>query len=57
MILIAGTPALVVMAHSPDDNNRANAAFVRFDYRGVDVIISGGEDLDALIAVAKSMIS
>ncbi len=44
MYSIDGMPALGVTAHSPNDFERANAAFLRFVVNGVDVQISGGED-------------
>jgi len=51
-----GITALGVNAHSPSDDDRANPAFLRFVLRGVDVQVSGGEDLDALVEVANSII-
>jgi len=53
---IEGVPALVVTAHSSSDDDRANPAFVRVVVDGVDVHISGGEDLDALIRITAGLI-
>lgn len=54
---IAGLPAVVVSAHSKDATGQANAAFVELVVDGTDIEISGGEDLNALIAVAESIIA
>jgi hypothetical protein len=53
---IEGVPALGVPAHSPTDIEKSNPAFLRFVYRGLDIQISGGDDLKALIEIAESMI-
>lgn len=54
---IAGVPALVVEAHSTKDDERANPAFVRFVVDGIEVQLSGGEDLDLLLSIADSMVA
>lgn len=53
---IRDLPALVVAPHSKDAVGESNAAFVEFVVDGIDIEISGGEDLNALIAVAESII-
>ena len=52
---IAGYPALVVGAHSPADDEKANSAFVRLVVGNVEIQLSGGEDLALLIGIAESM--
>jgi hypothetical protein len=54
---IAGIPALTVEAHSPQDDEAANPAFVKFVLGGVEIQISGGEDLGMLIEIAESLIA
>ncbi len=55
---IDGVTALSVSAHSPDKDvvGHANPAFLKFVIDGVEVQISGGEDLGVLISIATSMI-
>ncbi len=53
---IDGVPALVVLARSPNDDDQANPAFVRFVVDGTEVQISGGDDLDLLEQIASSII-
>jgi len=57
LIDISGTPALTVEARSTKDDERANPAFLKFVFNGVEVQISGGEDLQLLIEIAKSMMA
>lgn len=57
LILLDGTPVLTVEAHSPHDDQQANPAFLRFVTRGVEVQVSGGESLDSLIRIAKTILS
>jgi hypothetical protein len=52
---IAGVPALVVGAHSPADDEKANSAFVRLVVGDVELQLSGGEDLSLLTGIAESM--
>lgn len=54
---IAGIPALTVEAHSSKDDEAANPAFVKFVLDGVEIQISGGEDLGMLIEIAESLIT
>jgi hypothetical protein len=54
---IAGIPALTVEAHSPKDDEAANPAFVKFVLGGVEIQISGGEDLGMLVEIAESLIA
>ena len=56
VIEISRIPALSVAARSPSDLEAANPAFLRFVYKDLDVQISGGDDLDLLIEIAKSMV-
>jgi hypothetical protein len=51
-----GVVALTVEAHSEQDLELANPAFVRFVVDGIEVQISGGEDLSLLLAIAESMV-
>jgi hypothetical protein len=37
--------------------DRANPAFLRFVHDGIDIQILGGDDLDLLIRIAKSMLA
>lgn len=53
---IAGVPALGVEAHSPSDIEGANPAFLRFVVDGIEVEVSGGEDLDLLIRIAETIV-
>lgn len=48
-------PALCVQANSPSDATHENPAFVSLDIDGVSVELMGGNDLDALLAVAHSL--
>ncbi|MEX0983935.1 MAG: hypothetical protein WD096_02675 [Actinomycetota bacterium] len=57
LVDVAGASALVVEPHSQNDDDRANPAFVRFVVDGIEVQLSGGEDLELLIAVAESMVA
>lgn len=54
---IGGIPALTVEAHSPKDDEAANPAFVKVVLDGVEIQISGGEDLGILIEIAESLIT
>jgi hypothetical protein len=54
---IGGIPALTVEAHSAKDDEAANPAFVKFVLDGVEIQISGGEDLGMLIEIAESLIT
>ena len=56
VISISGLPALVVLPHSPADLEKANAAFLRMVVNGVEIQVSGGEDLSLLKSIATSMI-
>jgi hypothetical protein len=56
LVEIAGVPALIVEPHSKKDIDEANPAFVRFELNGIEVQLSGGEDLDLLLDVADSLI-
>lgn len=56
VIRISGLPALVVLPHSPADVEKANAAFLRMVVNGVEIQVSGGEDLSLLKSIATSMI-
>jgi len=54
---IGGVPALGVSAHSPSDAEGANSAFLKFVYRGFEYQISGGESIDLLIEIGKTIIA
>ncbi|MEX2203709.1 MAG: hypothetical protein WD965_06430 [Actinomycetota bacterium] len=56
VIDIEGLPALTVPPNSPTDIEGANPAFLRFVYEGLDIQISGGDDLNSLIDIATTMI-
>jgi hypothetical protein len=56
LMSLEGHPALAVMAHSPEDVDRANPAFLRFVVDGLDVQLSGGDDLDLLVDIARSLL-
>ena len=53
---IEGVPALEVQARSPSDADQTNPAFLRFASGGVDIQISGGDSLGALVGIAKSIL-
>ena len=53
---VDGEPALVVEANSPTDDAGRNAAFLRMDVEGVDLQVSGGDDLGTLADIAKSIL-
>jgi hypothetical protein len=55
-INLNGAPATTVEPNSPSDDEGANPAYVEFVVRGVDVQISGGNDLEALVSIARAMI-
>ena len=52
-----GIPALVVPPRSTADVERANPAYLEIVIDGLEVEISGGDDLDVLLDVARSMIT
>jgi hypothetical protein len=54
---LGGIPALGVAAHSTGDANGSNPAFLRFVFRGVEIQVSGGESLETLIGIAKTIIA
>lgn len=54
---VSGVPALGVSAHSPSDQEQANPAFLRFVHRGIEYQISGGESVDLLIEIAKTIVA
>ncbi|MGI8774444.1 MAG: hypothetical protein ACR2KQ_05425 [Actinomycetota bacterium] len=53
---IHGTPVLLVDPHNPYDAEMANAAFARFVLRGIDVQVSGGNDLDRIVTVVEDLV-
>jgi hypothetical protein len=57
IIDINGVPALAVTANSPSDFEQANPAFIRFVVNGLDIQVSGGDNLDALIRIAATISS
>lgn len=52
---IQGTSVLVMEPNSPFDSERSNPAFVRFVMNGIDFQISGGNDLEVLLDIARSI--
>jgi hypothetical protein len=56
LVEISGVSALIVEAHSKNDLELANPAFVRFAVNGIEIQLSGGEDLELLLALADTMI-
>lgn len=57
LFFVEGVIAEGVLPKSPDDVEQANPAFLRFVYQGIDVQISGGDSLDLLVEVAKTIIA
>lgn len=56
LYVIDGIPVLGVNAHSPSDDEQANPALLDFVESGVEIQLSGGEDLQRLIEIARTMI-
>jgi hypothetical protein len=56
IVEIDGHVALVVEAHSATDESQANAAFLRLVINDIEIQISGGESVDRLEDIAKTMI-
>jgi hypothetical protein len=54
---VAGLPALIVKPHSPADVQQANPAFLRMVIGGVEIQVSGGDDLNLITDIAQSMAS
>lgn len=52
---INGAPAVVVPAKSPQDSDRANAAFVLTKLGGLEVQLWGGDSDDELLAIARTL--
>ena len=57
VIDIADHPAMVVHPNSPSDADEANAAYVETVTAGLQIDISGGDDLDRLIEIAEDLIA
>lgn len=57
MYAIDGVTAEGTLAHSPDDIDQANPAYLRFVYKGLEVQISGGDSLDLLIEIAQTIVA
>jgi hypothetical protein len=55
LVDLSGHTALAVPANSPSDDSRSNAAFVRLEVRGLDVQVSGGDDLELILRIADSI--
>jgi hypothetical protein len=49
------TPALCIKARSPSDSRGNNAAYLRFVTKGVQIQITGGDDLQRLMDIAKTL--
>jgi hypothetical protein len=54
---IDGVTALTVQAHAASDQSEANPAFIRFVTNGVEIQLSGGESLHALVAIAQGILA
>jgi hypothetical protein len=54
---VDGIPALAVAPYSKLDDQQANPAFLRLVINGIEVEVSGGDDLDSLIAIAESLVT
>ena len=54
---VDGVTAEGTLAHSPDDIDQANPAYLRFVYKGLEVQISGGESLDLLLEIAQTIVA
>ena len=57
LIRIEGVDVLTVNAHSPNDDEHANPSFVRFALRGLDIQVSGGDHMEDVLDIARSMIA
>lgn len=57
VIDIADHPAMVVHPNSPSDGDEANPAYVKTVTAGLEIAISGGDDLDRLIEIAEDLIA
>lgn len=55
MIDLHGLDALVIEPRSPYDEKQANPAYVRFRVKGLDVSVSGGDDVEALLTIADDL--
>lgn len=51
-----GTKFLKVYPANPYDAEQRNVAYIEFIWRGVDVVISGGADLDLLFEIADTIL-
>lgn len=56
LVEVEGLPALGQEAHSPTDETGENPAFLKFVLDGVEVRIHGGESLELLMEVARSIV-
>ena len=54
---IQGVPALGVEAFAPEDESQSNPAFLRFVLDGIEIQISGGDRVERLVAIARSIIA
>lgn len=52
---VGALPALCVAANSPSDATQSNPAYLRFVVNGIDVEVSGGDDLHRLQGIATSI--
>lgn len=57
VIDIADHPALIVHPNSPTDDDEANPAYVKTVTAGLEIAISGGDDIDRLIEIAEDLIA
>lgn len=56
MIRIAGVPAVAVAAHSPSDMDGENPALLWFVVDRVQYQVSGGDNMNDLIAIARDIV-
>lgn len=53
---VGSLPAVCVLPNSPSDTDQSNAAYLEFVDAGVEYEISGGGELAALLAIARSIL-
>jgi len=57
IVVLDGISALPIEAHSNEDDEQANPAILRFVVNGIEVQVSGGENLDTTMEIARSIIA
>jgi hypothetical protein len=56
VIQIKGVDALEMTPYSPFDSDRANPALISLEVKGVEVQVSGGDNLDSIRAIATDIV-